>query len=166
MEYFAGLDVSMEETHVSVVDRDGKVILEARTPTAPKTIAAALAKGPAVERALFETGRMAPMLFHGLTALGLPVVCVESRQAYQALRSLAAHKTDRNDARGLAHLARSWSASAPPSKIRSADWRWRSASGCRAGSVPALPKRRWLPVAGFPASMARCGDCSPHAMLS
>jgi hypothetical protein len=29
---------------------------------------------------------MAPMLFHGLTALGLPVVCVESRRAYQALR--------------------------------------------------------------------------------
>ena len=45
MEYFAGLDVSMEETHVCVVDRDGKIILEARTPTAPKTIAAALAKG-------------------------------------------------------------------------------------------------------------------------
>ena len=38
--------------------------------------------------------------------LGLPVVCVESRQAYQALKSLATHKTDRNDARGLAHLAR------------------------------------------------------------
>jgi len=100
------LDVSMEETHVIVVDRDGKVILETRTPTAPKTIAAALAKRPAVERVLFETGRMAPMLFHGVTALGLPVVCVESRQAYEALRSLAAHKTDRNDARGLAHLAR------------------------------------------------------------
>ena len=37
---------------------------------------------------------------------GLPVVCIESRQAYQALKSLATHKTDRNDARGLAHLAR------------------------------------------------------------
>jgi hypothetical protein len=36
MEYFAGLDVSMEETHLCVVDRDGKVILEARTPTAPR----------------------------------------------------------------------------------------------------------------------------------
>src|SRR5262245_1116039 len=106
MEYFAGLDVSMGETYVCVIDRDGKVILEARTPTVPKAIAAALAKGPAVERILFETGRMTPTLFHGLTALGLPVVCVESRQAYQALRSLAAHKTDRNDARGLAHLAR------------------------------------------------------------
>jgi transposase len=48
----------------------------------------------------------APILFHGLSQLGLPVVCVESRQAYQALKSLATHKTDRNDARGLAHLAR------------------------------------------------------------
>ena len=41
-----------------------------------------------------------------MSQLGLPVVCVESRQAYQALKSLATHKTDRNDARGLAHLAR------------------------------------------------------------
>jgi transposase len=44
-------------------------------------------------------------LFHGLSQLGFPVVCVESRQAYQALKSLATHKTG-NDARGLAHLAR------------------------------------------------------------
>ena len=71
MEYFAGLDVSMEETHVCVVDRDGKIILEARTPTAPKTIAAALAKGPSVDRVLFETGRMAPTLFHGLDSAWL-----------------------------------------------------------------------------------------------
>ena len=44
---------------------------------------------------------MPPILFHGLSQLSLPVVCVESRQAYQALKSLATHKTDRNDARGL-----------------------------------------------------------------
>lgn len=49
---------------------------------------------------------MAPMLYHGLTAAGVPVVCVESRQAYQALKSLKANKTDRNDAQGLAYLAR------------------------------------------------------------
>jgi transposase len=54
----------------------------------------------------FETGQMAPMLYHGLRQLGLPVVCVESRQTYQALKLLATHKTDHNDARGLAHLAR------------------------------------------------------------
>src|SRR6185312_4298743 len=49
---------------------------------------------------------MAPMLYHGLRQLGLPVICIESRQAYQALKLLATHKTDHNDARGLAHLAR------------------------------------------------------------
>jgi hypothetical protein len=29
MEYFAGLDISMNETHICVVDRNGKVALEA-----------------------------------------------------------------------------------------------------------------------------------------
>jgi hypothetical protein len=33
------------------------------------------------------------------------VVCVESRQAYQTLKSLEIHKTDRNETRGLAHWA-------------------------------------------------------------
>jgi hypothetical protein len=51
---------------------------------------------------------MAPMLYHGLSQLGLPVVYIESRQAYQTLKSLATHMTDRNDARGLAHLAPYW----------------------------------------------------------
>src|SRR5215472_41151 len=106
MEYFAGLDVSMEETHVCVLTRNGSVVYEARVPSTPTSIAAALARAPACRRVLFETGRMAPTLYHGLNRLGLPVVCVESRQAYQALKSLATHKTDRNDARGLAHLAR------------------------------------------------------------
>jgi len=106
MDYFAGLDISMKETHICVVDRDGKVALEARAPTSPAAIAAELAKAPVLRRIVFETGRMAPTLCHGLDALGLPVVCIESRHAYQALKSLATHKTDRNDARGLAHLAR------------------------------------------------------------
>jgi transposase len=36
---------------------------------------------------------MAQILFHGLNQLGLPVVCLESRQAYQALKSPATHET-------------------------------------------------------------------------
>ena len=106
MEYFAGLDVSMAETRVCVMDRDGAVVFEAKVPSAPADIAAALAQAPACGRIVFETGRMAPVLYHGLSQLRLPIVCIESRQAYQALKSLATHKTDRNDARGLAHLAR------------------------------------------------------------
>jgi transposase len=106
MDYFAGLDVSMAETHLCVMNRDGVVVYEVKVPSTPADIAAALAQAPACRRIVFETGRMAPMLYHGLSQLGLPVVCIESRQAYQALKSLATHKTDRNDARGLAHLAR------------------------------------------------------------
>jgi transposase len=106
MEYFAGLDVSMAETHVCVMNRDGVVTYEVKVPSMAGDIAGALGQAPACNRIVFETGRMAPMLYHGLSRLGLPIVCIESRQAYQALKSLATHKTDRNDARGLAHLAR------------------------------------------------------------
>src|SRR5580704_5775819 len=81
MEHFAGLDVSMAETHVCVMNRDSAVVYEVKVPSTPSDIAAAFAKAPACERIVFETGRMAPMLYHGLSQLGLPVVCVESRQA-------------------------------------------------------------------------------------
>ena len=106
MEYFAGLDISMEETHICLVDREGAVVHEAKTASSPAAIASVLAGAPQCRRVVFETGRMAPMLYHGLVELGVPVICIESRHAYQALKSLATHKTDRNDARGLAHLAR------------------------------------------------------------
>jgi transposase len=106
MDYFAGLDISMDETHVCVLDREGEVVRESKAESTAQAVANELSKAPSCRRIVFETGRMAPILFHGLSQLGLPVVCVESRQAYQALKSLATHKTDRNDARGLAHLAR------------------------------------------------------------
>src|ERR1700751_810297 len=106
MDYFAGLDISMDDTHICVVDREGEVVYESKTASTAQAIADEVAKAASCRRIVFETGRMAPILFHGLSRLGLPVVCIESRQAYQALKSLATHKTDRNDARGLAHLAR------------------------------------------------------------
>ena len=42
MEYFAGLDVSIEETAICVVGDDGKVVLETEVPTEPELIAEAL----------------------------------------------------------------------------------------------------------------------------
>ena len=48
---------------------------------------------------------MAPILFRGLNQLGLPVVCVESRQAYQALKSLATPRPITMTRQGW-HLAR------------------------------------------------------------
>jgi transposase len=106
MDYFAGLDISMDETHVCVLDREGVVVRESKAASTAEAIAGELAKAPSCRRIVVETGRMAPILFHGLNQLGLPVVCIEGRQAYQALKAFATHKTDRNDARGLAYLAR------------------------------------------------------------
>jgi len=106
MDYYAGLDVSLEKTHICVLDDSGTVIFEASAPSSPEAISTALDTAPTCKLVVFETGRMAPMLYHGLADLGVPVVCIESRQAYQALKTLATHKTDRNDARGLAQLAR------------------------------------------------------------
>src|SRR5580704_8482732 len=100
MDYFAGLDISMDETHVCVLDREGMVLRESKAESTAQAVANELAKAPTCRCIVFETGRMAPILFHGLDQLGLPVVCIESRQAYQALKSLATHKTDRNDGEG------------------------------------------------------------------
>jgi len=42
MEYFAGLDVAMEETAICVIDREGKVVLETMVTTDPD----AISRGP------------------------------------------------------------------------------------------------------------------------
>ncbi len=78
MDYFAGLDVSLEKTHICVLDRNGTAVHEATAASSPDAIAAALAAAPTCTRMVFETGRMAPMLYHGLAELGLPIVCTES----------------------------------------------------------------------------------------
>ena len=80
MDYFAGLDISMEETHVCVLDREGMVVRESKAESTAQAVANELAKAPSCRRIVFETGRMAPILLHELNQLGLPVVCVESRQ--------------------------------------------------------------------------------------
>ena len=81
MDYFAGLDISMDETRVCILDREGVVVRESKTVSTAEAVAVELSKAPRCRRIVFETGRMAPILFHGLNQLGLPVVCVESRQA-------------------------------------------------------------------------------------
>src|SRR5258705_11693127 len=100
MDYFAGLDVSMEETHVCVVDRDGAVIHEVKVPSTPADIKTALAGAPACRRVVFQTRPIAPMVHYGLTGCGVPMISIESRQARQALAALASAKTDPNKGRG------------------------------------------------------------------
>jgi transposase len=46
MDYFAGLDVSMDETHICVVDRDGAVVYEGKSASTAGAIADKLSEAP------------------------------------------------------------------------------------------------------------------------
>ncbi|UJW77645.1 IS110 family transposase [Rhizobium sp. SL42] len=104
MKHFVGLDVSMKETAVCVVDEAGKRIWEGTVRSCPDKIAAIIReKAPDLVRAGMETGPQAVWLWHALRECGVQVDCIHARRAAAALK-LQANKTDRNDAYGLARL--------------------------------------------------------------
>jgi len=106
MEYFVGLDVSLEATAVCVVDGEGKTIRESMVGTDPDALAGFLtALNLPLKRIGLEAGSMTHWLYHSLNAAGLPVICIETRHAKAALKAQMV-KTDRNDARGLAQIMR------------------------------------------------------------
>ena len=107
MKHFVGLDVSMRETAVCVVDDTGQRVWEGRVPSTAHAIAAIiLNKAPEMVRAGMETGPQAVWLWHALREQGIKVDCIHARRAAAALK-LQANKTDRNDAFGLARLVHS-----------------------------------------------------------
>ena len=107
MRHYVGLDVSMKETHVCVIDEEGDTCWQGRCRSVPEAIVAVIrAHAPSVERVAVETGPLATWHWHALREAGLPVVCLHARHAKAAL-SLQLNKTDVNDAHGLAQLVRS-----------------------------------------------------------
>jgi len=107
MEHFVGLDVSVKETSVCVVDAAGGVILEQKVPTEPVDIVTLLsAIGVSFCRIGIEAGPLSQWLVNALTAADLPVICVETRHMKALLTAQQINKTDRNDARGIAQMMR------------------------------------------------------------
>ena len=107
MAHFVGLDVSVKETSVCVVDDAGKVILEQKVPTEPADIIALLTSlGVSYGRIGIEAGPLSQWLVNALTAAELPVICVETRHMKALLTAQQINKTDRNDARGIAQMMR------------------------------------------------------------
>jgi len=106
MEHFAGVDVSVKETSVCVVDDTGKIIREVKVASEPGTLLAVL-KNPAyhLKRIGLEAGPLSQWLFSALAEAGLPAICVETRHMRAALKAQI-NKTDRNDARGIAQMMR------------------------------------------------------------
>jgi transposase len=106
MEYFAGLDVSLRSCALCIVDARGGVAFERELACDVVEIVHCLESfSHPIARIGFEAGTMSQHLFYGLTSNGFDVVCMEARQVSAALSAMR-NKTDKNDARGIAHILR------------------------------------------------------------
>jgi len=104
MELYVGMDVSLKETSICVVDSSGEIVSEGTVISEPAAIAAFIeAKAGCALRIGLETGPTTTWLWHEIRALGLPVICIDARHAKAAL-SMQINKSDRNDAVGLARI--------------------------------------------------------------
>ena len=99
MDYFAGLDVSVKETSVCIVDDTGKIVRETRVASEPEALLQVLTNTIyRFKRVGLEAGPLSQWLYSVLAEAGLPVICVETRHMRAVLKAQI-NKTDRNDAR-------------------------------------------------------------------
>ena len=106
MSHYAGLDVSLEETAICVVDGTGRIVKEARAPSEPQALITALRQIELpLERIGLEACSLTAWLHDELRTAGLPAICIETRQANATMKTMP-NKTDRNDARALAQIMR------------------------------------------------------------
>jgi transposase len=106
MDHFAGLDVSVKETSVCVVDDTGRIVREVKVASEPEALLQVLTNPTYYfKRIGLEAGPLSQWLFSALAEAGLPVICVETRHMRAVLKAQI-NKTDRNDARGMAQMMR------------------------------------------------------------
>jgi len=104
MVYYVGLDVSLKQTSICVVDQTGSVVRESVVDSDPEAIAEFVrAKAPGVVRIGIETGPTTTWLWTELKRLDLPVICIDARHA-KAVLKMQINKSDRNDAAGIARI--------------------------------------------------------------
>jgi len=106
MEYYAGIDVSLEQSSVCVVDETGKLVREAKVASEPEALVRFFRQlDVRVTRIGLEAGPLSQWLHAGLSAAGFEAVLLETRHVKAALSAMVV-KTDRKDARGIAQLLR------------------------------------------------------------
>src|ERR1700756_2320705 len=106
MDHFAGLDVSVKDTSVCIVDDAGKIIREVKVASEPDALLQVLRTAAYhFKRIGLEAGPLSQWLFSALAEADLPVICVETRHMRAVLKAQI-NKTDRNDARGIAQMMR------------------------------------------------------------
>src|SRR6516164_9045738 len=104
MDHFAGLDVSVKETSVCIVDEMGKIVREVKVASEPEALLAVLSNAAYhFKRIGLEAGPLSQWLYGVLAEAW--VTCVETRHIRAVLKAQI-NKTDRNDARGVAQMMR------------------------------------------------------------
>jgi transposase len=106
MEYYAGIDVSLECSSVCVMDGSGKFVREAKVASEPEALIGWFGSlGLGLERIGLEAGPLSQWLYAAMREAGLAVELLETRHVRDAFRAMPV-KSDRNDARGIAQLMR------------------------------------------------------------
>src|SRR5438105_13702569 len=106
MDHYAGIDVSLEQSSVCVVDAGGKINREAKVASEPQAMIEWFSSlGFGVARIGLEAGPLSQWLFAALREAGLAVELLETRHVRTAFKTMPV-KTDRKDARGIAELIR------------------------------------------------------------
>src|SRR5512132_270149 len=102
VEHFAGIDVSLEQSSVCVVDATGKIVRQAKVASEPEALVCFFRElGIAVSRIGLEAGPLSQWLHAGLAEAGFDAVLLGTRHVKAALSAMVV-KTDRKDARGIA----------------------------------------------------------------
>src|SRR5262249_24420578 len=106
MDYYAGIDVSVEFSSVCIMDATGKVVRESKVASEPAALIAFLHEfGYPLARIGLEAGPLSQWLYAGLKEAGFAVELLETRHLRDAFRAMSV-KSDRNDARNIAQLMR------------------------------------------------------------
>jgi len=106
MDYYAGIDVSLECSSVAIVDASGKIVREGKVASDPAALIEWFASlGLKMVRIGLEAGPLSQWLYPAMKEAGLAVELLETRHVRNAFKTMAV-KTDRKDARGIAELMR------------------------------------------------------------
>ena len=106
MSYYAGIDVSLEASHVCVIDGSGKIVREAKVFSEPEALITWFrSTGLELTRIGLEAGPLSQWLYAAMRDAGLAVELLETRHVRNAFKIMPV-KTDRKDAQGIAELMR------------------------------------------------------------
>jgi len=81
MDHFAGLDVSVKETSVCIVNDAGRIVREVKVASELEALRQVLmTSGQPFKRIGLEAGPLSQWLFSALAEAGLPVISADARK--------------------------------------------------------------------------------------